>query len=253
MSPTDWIGGGWLPLCARLDAAGVLARWAAEEPALAGIGSTAELAAVVHAGGDRVRTDEVVGALLRLGAADGGDEQDAVLLLLHLLGNGARALAMGLRDLSADIDALVAGELTVQIRGFPWRRRRRGYAAGLLLDARRALLRELRPYGTRMGVLLVDPVSAAEVAGGGLLDAAPAAGDDEDLDVADVLVWAERTGVVDADEVALLVEMATIGRGAPREIAARRGLHERTVRKRRTRALEALRAASGRYFASLAA
>jgi DNA-directed RNA polymerase specialized sigma24 family protein len=104
-----------------------------------------------------------------------------------------------------------------------------------------------------MGVLLVDPVSAAEVAGGGLLDAAPAAGDEEDLDVADVLVWAERTGVVDADEVALLVEMAALGRGAPREVAARRGVHERTVRKRRSRALAALRAARGRYLASLAA
>jgi hypothetical protein len=252
MSPTDSIGGGWQPLSTRLDAAGVLDRWAAEEPALAGIGSTAELAAVVHTGGDRVRSDEILGALVRLGAADGGDEGDAVLLLLHLLGNGARALALRLRDLSPDIDALVAGELTLQIRGFPWRRRRRGYAASLLMDSRRALLRELKPYGSRMGVLLVDPVSAGEVAGGGLLDVS-AAGEDDDLDVVDLLLWAERTGIVDADEVALLVEMATIGRGAPREIAARRGLHERTVRKRRTRALEALRAASGRYFASLAA
>jgi hypothetical protein len=175
-----------------------------------------------------------------------------LLLLLHLLGNGARAVARGLRDLSPDIDALVAGELTLRIRSFPWRRRRRAYAANLLMDTRRALLRELRPYRTRLGmdrVVLVDPTTPEAEAGGLLGRDLAGEWDDDSLSLVDVLLWAERTGIVHADDVALLVELGRTERGATSAVAARLGVHERTVRRRRDRALAALRTASDRYLA----
>jgi hypothetical protein len=250
MSPIDYAG-NWELLRTRLDAAGFLDRGASIEPALAGITSLGDLAAVVHTGGDRLHADEILGALVRLAAADGGGDEDALLVLLHLLGNGARAVARQLRDLSPDIDGLVAGELTLRIRAFPWRRRRRAYAANLLMDTRRGLLRELKPYRTRLGVdrvILVDP-TGPEAEAGLLGRNTPDAGDEEAVTLVDVLLWAERTGVVDADDVALLVELEQAGRGGIAVVATRFGVNERTVRRRRDRALSALRSASSRYLA----
>ncbi len=126
----------WPALTERVDPVHGLDRWAAAEPALAGIGTAGELAETVHNGGDPARADELLGALVRLAAVDGGNEEDAALLVAHLLGNGTRKLALQLRDLSADIDDLLAGELWLQIRTFPWRRRRRAYAKSLLPIAR---------------------------------------------------------------------------------------------------------------------
>lgn len=97
-----------------------------------------------------------------------------MLLLLNLLSDGASALPARRSDLARDALALVVGELTVQIRAFPWRRRTRAYAASLLLVTKAALLRQLRPHRTRTfpnaGEVLVDPTDPAGVAD--LLDVA---------------------------------------------------------------------------------
>ena len=279
MSPTDSLGVTWPALTERVDPVHGLDRWAAAEPALAGIGTVGELAEIVHNGGDPARADELLGALVRLAAVDGGNEEDAALLVAHLLGNGSRKLALQLRDLSADIDDLLAGELWLQIRAFPWRRRRRAYAKSLLLDTRLAVLAELRPYRNRAGlsrVLLVDPVvNAAEDGAKGdcssLLDRPcldPHAGDESSL--LDLLEWAQRTGVIDRADAALLIELmlaadgaraadqdAAAGRGLNRAkeisaVAARHGVHEKTIWRRRARALDALRDARGQYVAAVA-
>jgi len=244
------IAGGWPALTARLDASQALARWSVREPALAAAGSVRELAEP----GNRSRGDEVLGALVRLAAADGGDDPDALLVALHLLSDGALALAGRLADLHHDIVALVVGELTVQLRTFPWRRRSRAYAANLLLDTRAALLRELRPGCTRThphrGEVLVDPLDLRQVAE--LLEvAAPAQSAAAEL--LDLLMWAERTGVAAGDDLRLLVEEAwarELG-GAPQQtLADRRGIDVRTLRRRRGRALRGLQAAAGAYLAA---
>src|SRR5690349_8463602 len=124
MSPTDFLGEPWAALRARLSSGGRLERWAEREPALSGLADLDALAQVVHSRGDLDYTDEVFAALLRLATADNGDDQDAGLVVAHLMHNAARAIAVSLRDLSEDIDAVVASELWLQIRSYRWRHRR---------------------------------------------------------------------------------------------------------------------------------
>jgi hypothetical protein len=287
MSPTESLGVTWPGLSDRVERRHVLDRWAAAEPLLAGVASLDVLAEVVHHGQDPARADELLGGLVRLAAADGGDDEDAALVLAHLLDNGTRKLALQLRDLSDDIDELLAGELWLRIRAFPWRRRRRAYAKSLLLDTRLAVLAELRPYRTRDGqtrVILIDPVAcwrdddpAAEPANStsrrtGVLDRAHVDEHDQDgSSLLDVLEWARRSGVIDRADAALLLELVVAadedsgathrarlaGRSVNRRseiaaVAARHGVVEKTIWRHRARALAALQAASGRYLAAVA-
>jgi hypothetical protein len=286
MSPTESLGVTWPALTDRVERRHALARWAAAEPVLAGLANLDALAEIVHHGQDPARADELLGGLVRLAAADGGDDEDVALVLGHLLDNGTRKLALQLRDLSTDIDDLLAGELWLQIRAFPWRRRRRAYAKSLLLDTRLAVLGELRPYRTRdrqTRVILIDPVAsgtddeparepASSLTGRtGVLDRAHVDAHDQDSStLLDVLEWAQRSGVIDRAEAALLLELAvaadstgsaertrSAGRGVNQRVeiaavAARHGVHEKTIWRRRARALGALQAVSGRYLAAVA-
>jgi hypothetical protein len=273
MSPTDSLGVSWPVLTDRVEPTDTLARWADTEPALGGIGTLAELAEIVHRG-SAARADELLGSLVRLAALDGGDDEDAALLVAHLLANGSRKLALQLRDLSRDIDDLLAGQLWLQIRGFPWQRRTRAYAKSLLLDTRLAVLAELRPYRTRSGhdpVVLVDPISASAAdgrAGVAVLDQAFL--HEHDLDesgLVEVLEWAQRRGVVDSTDVALLIDLVAAAErlepavGTHRGVntaaevavvAARYGVHAKTIWRRRARVLAALREASADYLAAVA-
>jgi hypothetical protein len=239
MSPTDSLGVSWPALTDRVEPANTLARWAATEHALAGVGTLDELAAIVHRGGNAARADELLGALIRLAALDGGDDEDAALLVAHLLANGTRKLALQVRDLSADIDDLLAGQLWLQIRTFPWQRRTRAYAKSLLLDTRLGVLAELRPYRTRAGhdpVLLVDPISTPAVDGPSdaeLLDRPFL--HEHDLDEAGD---GTHRGVNIAAEIA--------------DVAERHGVHAKTIWRRRARALTALQQASSDYLAAVA-
>ena len=273
MSPTDSLGVSWPALANRVEPA--LTRWAATEAALAGIDTLDELAMIVHRGSDATRTDELLGALVRLAAINGGNNEDAALLVAHLLANGTHKLALQLRDLSGDIDDLLAGQLWLQIRTFPWQRRTRAYAKSLLLDTRLAVLAELRPYRTRTGlnpVLLVDPVATPASDGpcpADLLDRPHLDGQDRDeSSLVDVLDWAQRSGVVDAADVALLIDLIAVsdkvaspvvgghrGVNITAEITAvadQHGVHAKTVWRRRSRALAALQQARGDYLAAVA-
>jgi hypothetical protein len=162
------IAGSWDALTIRLHEQSALDRWRQVEPVLAGVTDLEDLRRQLRPGTPRKRADELLGALVRLSAVDGHDDGDAVLLL-HLLSEGAEVLAGRLADQAGDVVALVVGELTAQIRSFPWRRRTRAYAANLLLDTKAALWRELRPHRTRTfpgaGEVLVDPTDAWQVAG----------------------------------------------------------------------------------------
>jgi hypothetical protein len=105
----------------------------------------AELLAVWSEDGGSDRTDAILAALVRLAAVDGGRDDDALLLTLHLLSGMVWATVAELRDLSPDIVAVVVGELACQIRRYPWRRRPRAVAANLRAETRRAVLAEFRP------------------------------------------------------------------------------------------------------------
>lgn len=241
--------GTWDDLATRLDSTATLAQWQLAEPALAGFGSIAEI-------GDADRTDEVLGALVRLAAADGGGCADAVLVVMQLLRPGAVRLAARLRSLDPEINWLIAGQLAVQIRSFPVSRRTRAFAANILLDTQAALLKELRPYAAsskrRVGVVTVDPAELVDV-----INEIAAAGtdtDDSTTEVVDLLVWAERTGVLDPDDIAVLMNVTACdipaGVTGRAHAAAVLGLSLSTVARRHNRAVAALVAARDAYLAA---
>lgn len=250
------VAGRWVDLVSRLDAGRAVARWAVAEPALTGVPGVRKLAALTREGGDRARADEVLGALVRWAAADGGDDPDAVLVLLHLLAPGAYALADRLADLDAtgDMVALVVGQLAIEIRQFPWRRRRRSFAANLLLDTRRAVLRELGfVRGARPREI---PLPGGGMGWGDLVNVARPPEVDQlspMTDLVDVLAWAVRRRVADPADLRLVWQVEhrrDYGTGAVADVAARWGVHERTVRRRHACTVAALQAAAPQYLAA---
>src|SRR5688500_3421368 len=87
------IVGSWPALAARLDDDAIVVRWSATEPALVGLRSVDDLLAVWPDGGAGDRPDAVLAALVRLAAVDGGRDDDALLLTLHLLSGLVRTMA----------------------------------------------------------------------------------------------------------------------------------------------------------------
>src|SRR3954454_980312 len=246
------IVGSWPALAARLDDDAVLARWAKAEPNLAGVTTVAELLAVWSEDGGSGRADVVLAALVRLAAVDGDCDDDAVLLTLQLLSGLVWTTATQLRDLSPDIVAIVVGELACQIRRYPWRRRPRAVAANLRAETRRAVLAELRPRSRRHpdgGEFLTVDGDVTR------LVHATACDEREDVDVADLLRWAVRSGV-DAADVALLVATERRRdlreRSADEHVAAVHGITTRTLYRRRHRTLTALRNIAPQYLAAVA-
>lgn len=266
-------------LIERLDRQDSLARWANAEPALSAIEGVRALAELLFDPTDRAQADELFGALLRIAAVDCGDDRDAALLIVALLAGGAEVLGAELRHI-ADIDALVAGELWLQIRSFPWRTRRQGFVKGLLLETRRAVLAAALQERTgrrrsRQFVVLVDPTTDRERGA----DRLGVLGADHLVEPHDsrgevtllaVLEWAQRSGVVSAAHVALLLELVAAGdrldeisdgsfrRGLNvaaeiRDVAARRGVSEKTVRRHRDSAVAAMRQAREQYFSEACA
>jgi hypothetical protein len=264
MSSMQHLGLTWPALAERVERSGRWPLWVSAEPSLASVAGLEEVASTA---GDRARpelADELLAALVRLGAADGGNDQDAAGAAALLLAKGADRLAGQLRNLSDDIDQLVAGQVWLQIREFPWRRRRRAIAANILMDARRALLRDLgvdtRGCARGVVVILVDTTTDGVATSGGtpaLADHGGDAGPADELTLVSVLEWATRNGVVTASDAAILLELASCevagtvrGVSSAEEIntvATRRGVNEKTVRRIRDRAVRALAAARQAY------
>lgn len=241
MSPSDFLGEPWGDLCARLTGERRLGQWAQREPALLGLADLDALAQAVHSRCDLDYTDEVFAALLRLAAADNGDDQDAGLVVAHLMHNAARAIAVSLRDLSKDIDAVVAAELWMQIRSYRWQHRRRGHALGLKQDTRAAVVRELCPPRTEDGsrrIVPRDPEvlswvsdlhTTAELDGD---PAGSASGTDVEDELLDVLSWAQGSGVLTGEDVQLLLEFELAALPERHALAHARGVGEQTLRRR---------------------
>ena len=254
--------GDWSRLVQRLDADGIPGRWSAD-PRLADLRSIDELR-VWTARGNPGRADEVLAALVHLAAGEGAGDHDAAIVLLHLLLPGARRIAERIRHLTADPLGLVLGELALQVRVYPLSRRRHAYAANLLMTTQQLVWRELKRYRTDQSAppeLLIDPIADTHGPDGsddgrlGVLDHQVAGSDAEDIDLVDMLLWARRTGVVDAEDLAVMVEVEyardTPGVFAPlTAVASRRGCAVRTVQRRRDRALQRLRAHREAYLAA---
>ncbi len=256
-------------LSGRLDAAGTtLTHWAGVAPALGRVATTAELIALLRRDdtrpGDRREQmddwDELLAGLLQVAACDGGDDLDAVLLAIYAVAPGAERLVhRGFEP------GLVLGQLTIQIRTYPWRTRTRAVAANLLLDTEHALWREVRPAYMRtrdrvrtdsaavpVTEIVTDLPHTARAAAEELFGQA-ASYDETELDLVDLLLWAERTRVVDARDLSMLIDYyyAREFTGAGHEhVAERFGVSARTSKRRCTAALTALHAAAPRYLAA---
>jgi hypothetical protein len=160
-------------------------------------------------------------------------------------------LAAKLGHLSDAIVTVVVGELTCQIRRYPWRRRTRAHAINLLLNTKQALLRgELRAgQPSQPQVLLVDPHDPA------FRHLDTARPDNEDIDVVDLLLWAGGHGIAPLQDLLMLLDLESrrgYGNAARHRVAHDLGINERTVRRRRDRTLHALRQASDAYLATVA-
>jgi hypothetical protein len=70
---------------------------------------------------------------------------------------------------------------------------------------------------------------------------------DAEQELLHVLAWAQRSGVLAAEDIALLVELELAGVDDRRACAAARGVHERTLRRRCNRAKTRLREARLAY------
>ena len=241
---------------ARLDAGDAFNRWLAIAPQLACGGDVASIDDLFTelAPGSRItHHDTLLSGLLRLAALDGPDCSDAVLALLHAMEEGVTRLAARRYE-----PALVLGELTIQIRTYPWQTRTRAVAANLLRDTAYALSCEQNHLWmlTRKQNQRITEDSAGltlhRADGEPLSDGAT----DDDLDLVDLLLWAERTGIVDARGVSMLVEYH-LGRGARGAIRAGHehvarvfGVSTRTSKRQCTSTLDALRAVVPQYLAA---
>lgn len=243
--------GCWSTFAAHLDADVVIGAWSCREPELAGI---TDVEALLAAWDHPVRTHDVGAVLVRLAAVDGAADDDALILLLHLLSGVVWRLVGQLADLSDDITALVLGELTCRIRTYPWRTRRAALVTTLEKETRRAVLADLRPsnryHPDRVERLTLDGDLPA-VSG----TAAAVSAEADDLDLVDLLEWAAAAGVA-RDDLRLLVESERArdhrGGRADEAVAGRYRICRRTVLRRRARTLAALRALAPEYLAAVA-
>ena len=243
------IVGSWSDLAEHLDADGVVRRWALAEPELADVN---DVDALLRAWRDPRRTNAALLSLIRLAATDGPGDDDALLLLLQLLSGVVWRLVGQLADLSPDVTAVVLSELTCQIRCYRWRTRSGSVAANLEKDIRRAVLADLRPSVRRhpeRGERLTWDGDLTAVASGIAVE------DQFDLDVVDLLLWAERSGVP-AGDLALLVETECARDseipGPDDAVAHRHGISRRHLYRRRARTLTAIRAVAVDYLAAVA-
>ncbi|GAB2582952.1 hypothetical protein GCM10009593_22760 [Microlunatus antarcticus] len=230
--------------------------WSAADELLAGPTGVTDLSSWLAAA-EAQDADRVLHALVRRGSPTGGDELLAVDVVTWALLPGARALARRLRTVSADVDQLVAAQLWLEVRTFPWPRLHK-VAANVLSNTRAHVLAADLPTSAgrsrgRLEYRLVDPHSA-------LWHGVWATGEGAQPDVAEelreVLADATATGVLavaDHELLQVLVEQAhRVGGGAQRgkgglladrvvdRVVGETGLSPATVRRRVRRSVMAI-------------
>lgn len=230
-------------------------RWSADDVSLAGPAGVAGLAPWLRAAGP-AEADRVLHSLVRLGSPAGGDEPLAVDVVTWALLPGARVLARRLSGVSADVDRLVAAQLWLEVRTFPWPRLGK-VAANVLANTRSHVLAAVLPMASdRRGAArcrLVDPHSPVWERAAAP-HAAPSA---SAVELHEVLLDATVNGVLAASErdlLRVLVEQAhEVGGGGSRRgrgglladrvvdrVVGVTGLSPATVRRRVRRSVVAI-------------
>ena len=231
--------------------------WSLADESLAGPEGVDDLAAWLAAAGP-AEADRVLHALVRLGSPAGGDEPLAVDVAAWALLPGARALARRLGGLSVDIDRLVAAQLWLEVRTFPWQRLRK-VAANVLSNTRAHLLATDLPMSVgrstgRRQCRLVDPHGALWEQAAALPERTRP--DDAAAELREVLADATDAGMLtwaDRDLLQVLLDQAhQVGPGARRgrgglladrvvdRVVEVTGLSPATVRRRVRRSVIAI-------------
>ena len=196
------------------------------------------------------RADDVLHALVRIGSPSGGDCQAAVWVVVRALLPGAVGVARRASE-NPETDALVATQLWLEVREFPWWRHRK-VAGNVLANTRSHLGRAGEP---RLSWIERRTVPMARV---------PDRVQEEDVssrqELSDVLTWAEQVGVVEANDLQLLASLVqqtdrvgvrTVSRAgqglmsaaALTATATEFGVSPGTVRRRARRSIDALASA----------
>lgn len=231
--------------------------WQATHPHLRVVDELADLPAWLRAA-DWSDADRVLLALAQLSAPDGGDDVAAVGVLAWVLLPGASLLAFRLGRLSPRIDEILAAQLWVEARTFPWKRGHK-VAANILMNTRKGVIRDLGLGELSARTIPFPPT--AEVWTETALDRLPAEPTPEQ-ELQEILDLATNKGALTGDEGDLLLDLAHAadlasparsGRGhaglmapaASEAVAADRGVSARTVRRRAARSVSALRTVCG--------
>lgn len=217
--------------------------------------------------------DQALGALLRLAAKDGGDDQLAAVAVLHQLGGSVRIIARHFwYAADGEAEGIVAGAMWEQIRAYDWRARTERHGSAIHHATRRsvrsALLRDDSRWQSR-GVLPLNPQSwlfeaVMERPDVGVRDVMDLGATDQ-LEV--LLNWSLSQGVLNEDDVALLEALVEADRQNPgitkwmrgvcsvaavEQTASERGVCARSVTRARDRAIAKLRLAAPTFWDEVA-
>lgn len=231
--------------------------WQITHPELRVVDELADLPTWLRAA-DWSDADRVLLALAQLSAPDGGDDVAATGALAWVLLPGASLLAFRLARLSPRIDEILAAQLWVEARTFPWKRGHK-VAANILMNTRKGVIRDLG-HGELSDRTIPFPPTAevwTETAHDGY--GAGTTPEDALQDILDVatsrgaLTGADGDLLLDLTHAADLASPARCGRGhaglmaptASEAVAADRGVSARTIRRRAARSVSALRTVCG--------
>lgn len=217
--------------------------------------------------------DQPLGALLRLAAKDGGDDQLAAVAVLHQLGGSVRTIARHFWHVAdGEAEGIVAGAMWEQIRAYDWRTRTRRHAAAIHHTTRKAvrstLLRDDSRWQIR-GVIPFDPqswlfeavVDQADATSGRVGDL----GAQDQLEV--LLNWSVRHGVVNEEDIELLESLMEADRHNPtiprwlrgvcsmaavEQMASERRVSAKSVTRARDRVIAKLRGAAPAFLDGVA-
>jgi hypothetical protein len=255
----------------ELDRSGTWQLWSEADPRLAGLPSFGAAREVYPARArsgscDASRARFVVAALVERGSARGGDDDEAAMAVVVLLDAGVDALAHQLRDL-CDVDDVVD---TLWERVKAATPDQGPCAAAFLLKRTREELVRLHGRGRTVGGMDIVPVSQWDqvlVAG----DHLPHQHEQEEATgmLGEFIRWACDEGLVRVEDVALVLELIVTEHSASaaldpaaasarrqygaaqRDVAQRRGITQRTLRRRRNHVVDRLRQARADYLACM--
>ena len=181
---------------AMADDSGRWGTWVRAQPTLSQVGSAVALVDVVHDRNQPQAANELLLALVRVGSADGGVDESAATFAATLLAPGANRIIRTLTSLGPEVADIVAGQLWLQVRDYPWRGKPNAVAKNILMDTRRAVLRDYGASTHRRAALVpipspddVDPRDHA-------LERVTFEAQVPDLALLQLLVWATAWGIL---------------------------------------------------------